>query len=480
MKERMSNYRDNTIVKIKPIAYYKMLVHILRYGSKTRPHHKFKEVMGMIIGHLEGDGKIKDVIIEDAVPVSHGGSIEVDFSSSDYGKFEAINVEAGERNMFTLGWYHSHPGLSIFFSGTDIRNQQGWQVPNPSAVGIVFDHTYLESPGDLGFRTFRLDDPSKNNMLRYHEVETIVEIPDSLDFYDYIIDLIGKIHSKEPPILELNEKFNIFDDISIPDDNQFKHEISQLDSNKIIDTIKTNISGMIESLLNPLILMINNWSQNLGQGMFNNNLSTKEALKNLKNILITEIDQLQNTILFTLQYNLTNLDMYIDDRFDVITKIFKKIGDSINNLEENIINQIKDSFKEINPELEKKLISLFKTEIESIENIIDNNKDLEKEVDKQNEIVGNLENINSLIQDKITKEFNEYYKNVEFEYDKIHKNTQESLDQFEKNLEKITFSINNLKSEYENSTTRLNKKIEALKDENNKLKKQLNEKKVGE
>lgn len=476
----MSNYRDNTIVKIKPIAYYKMLVHILRYGSKTRPHHKFKEVMGMIIGHLEGDGKIKDVIIEDAVPVSHGGSIEVDFSSSDYGKFEAINVEAGERNMFTLGWYHSHPGLSIFFSGTDIRNQQGWQVPNPSAVGIVFDHTYLESPGDLGFRTFRLDDPSKNNMLRYHEVETIVEIPDSLDFYDYIIDLIGKIHSKEPPILELNEKFNIFDDISIPDDNQFKHEISQLDSNKIIDTIKTNISGMIESLLNPLILMINNWSQNLGQGMFNNNLSTKEALKNLKNILITEIDQLQNTILFTLQYNLTNLDMYIDDRFDVITKIFKKIGDSINNLEENIINQIKDSFKEINPELEKKLISLFKTEIESIENIIDNNKDLEKEVDKQNEIVGNLENINSLIQDKITKEFNEYYKNVEFEYDKIHKNTQESLDQFEKNLEKITFSINNLKSEYENSTTRLNKKIEALKDENNKLKKQLNEKKVGE
>ncbi len=476
MRERFSNYKDDSIVKIKPIAYYKMLVHILRYGSKTRARHKFKEVMGMIIGHLEGNGKIKDVIIEDAVPVSHGGSIEVDFSASDYGKFEPINLEAAERNMFTLGWYHSHPGLSIFFSGTDIRNQLGWQAQNPSAIGLVFDHEYLESPGDLGFRTFRLDDPNKGDLSGYHEVKTIVEIPDSLDFYDNIIDLIKKFHSGEPPILELNEKFNIFDDINIPTDSQFKYDIPQLDQNKMINKIQNSITGIFNSILNPIFSLFNNWSHNLGERMINNNLLMKNTLKELKNILITEIEQLQNTILFTLQYNLTNLDIYIDDRFDVISKDFQKIVDSANQLEDMITNKIKDTFEDFISKSKIEIDSMIDPKIENIEYIITENKKIKNDLNKQNEMLKNLDILINEIQSKLLIDINHYYRNQADEFDKINEKNKESLDQFEKKLQTITLEINNLNSNYQNSTNILKNKIKALNEENSKLKNQIEEK----
>ena len=153
-----------------------MLIHVLRYGNKARDPRDYREVMGILIGRLEGEADhrgIRNVIIEEAVPISHGGSIEVSFAPEDYVTFSMVDVEYAERDppLFSCGWYHSHPGLGIFFSGTDINNQLGWQTPNPSAIGIVFDHTHLENPGDLGFRTFRLDDPSKGSRSGYHEVE---------------------------------------------------------------------------------------------------------------------------------------------------------------------------------------------------------------------------------------------------------------------------------------------------------------------
>ncbi|MFW9951790.1 MAG: Mov34/MPN/PAD-1 family protein, partial [Candidatus Thorarchaeota archaeon] len=153
----MGKLVDQSLVTVKPLAYYKMLLHVLRFGSKYLDPYQYKEVMGMLIGHLEGNDPIKNVIIEDAIPVSHGGSIEVKFTQEELGAFEVIDNQIfenyGDRNWFTVGWYHSHPGLNTFFSSTDIHNQLFWQSENnPSGIGLVFDHAYLERAGDLGFR----------------------------------------------------------------------------------------------------------------------------------------------------------------------------------------------------------------------------------------------------------------------------------------------------------------------------------------
>ncbi|MCK4284982.1 MAG: Mov34/MPN/PAD-1 family protein, partial [Candidatus Lokiarchaeota archaeon] len=145
----MGKNDDQSLVTIKPLAYYKMLLHVLRFGSKYLEHKKLSEVMGVLIGRLEGEDEIKNVIVEDVVPVSHGGSIEVKFSVEQLGAFGEIDgkiwEQYGDRGWFSVGWIHSHPGLGIFFSETDKFNQIFWQK-NPSGIGIVFDHTYLDKP----------------------------------------------------------------------------------------------------------------------------------------------------------------------------------------------------------------------------------------------------------------------------------------------------------------------------------------------
>jgi len=151
---------DSSVVKIKPLAYYKMILHVLRFGNKARNLNQCIEVMGVLIGRLEDgeDKKFKNVIIEDSVPISHGSSVEVEFSINDYIYFEKANVKYLEKNWFMIGWYHSHPNLfqhEIFFSPTDVKNQTGWQMANPSGIALVFDHAYMESPDDPGFRAIR-------------------------------------------------------------------------------------------------------------------------------------------------------------------------------------------------------------------------------------------------------------------------------------------------------------------------------------
>jgi len=281
---------SDKVVIIKPNAYYKMLLHILRFGNKARDRKQYRECMGIIIGYLEGEPDrkgIRDVIIEDAVPISHGGAIEVAFAPEDYVTFSMVDEEYAEKGWFSCGWYHSHPGLDIFFSSTDIRNQLGWQTPNPSAVGIVFDHTFLENPGDLGFRTFRLDNPAKGQMSDYHEVKAIVEPPDSIEFYIKLIELINSVHSKEPPILEINEMPDLFVDIAFPSESQIFSKTPKLDSQKILTAFKDGISNFIEQSFDPLLTFLNSWSESLTKNTVEKNIQMrKDIIKSKKREII--------------------------------------------------------------------------------------------------------------------------------------------------------------------------------------------------
>ncbi|MFX1377703.1 MAG: Mov34/MPN/PAD-1 family protein [Promethearchaeota archaeon] len=306
-------------VIIKPDAYYKMLLHVLRFGNKARDRRQFRECMGILIGHLEGEPDkkgIRDVIIEEVVPISHGGAIEVAFAPEDYVTFSMVDANYAEKGWFSCGWYHSHPGLEIFFSSTDIRNQLGWQTPNPSAIGIVFDHTYLEKPGDLGFRTFRLDNPNKGQMSGYHEVKSTVEPPDSIEYYLKLIELINYVHSQEPPILEINEMPDIFGDIAFPSESQIMAKKVGLNTNLIIDTLKNGISEFFEISLRPLITILNSWSGNMTRSIVENNLQMRKDLIKIKDVLSEGISSLQKDFKFSLREKLNELDMYIDDKFE--------------------------------------------------------------------------------------------------------------------------------------------------------------------
>jgi proteasome lid subunit RPN8/RPN11 len=465
-------------VIIKPEAYYKMLLHVLRFGNKVRDRRQFKEVMGILIGRLVNDPDkkgIRDVIIEDAVPISHGGAIEVAFAPEDYVTFSMVDATYAEKNWFSCGWYHSHPGLDIFFSSTDIRNQLGWQTPNPSAVGIVFDHNHLEKPGDLGFRTFRLDNPAKGQMSGYHEVKTSVVPPDSIEYYIKLIELINSTHSKEAPILEINEMPDLFGDIVFPSENQILGKIPELNATKILSILKTGLSEFLELSIGPLILLFNSLGKGMIRKISDNNLQMRNDVITIKNNLTEGISNLQKDFKFSLKEKLNELDMYIDDKFEEF---------------DSDLELFKNSFNEIKNELEERIILLFnkklKDTIEGILNSFNENVEKLKEInstiqgsseslDKQINIVENLSKSIDLIESSTLNELNSQIESVSGTFTK---NINKIIGNFINQNKDAKSFISDLKAAIillENSKNPVQNKLDTLEIENKTLQKSIAE-----
>jgi hypothetical protein len=296
-----------------------------------------------------------------------------------------VDVEYAERDppLFSCGWYHSHPGLGIFFSGTDINNQLGWQTPNPSAIGIVFDHTHLENPGDLGFRTFRLDDPSKGSRSDYHEVETIVEAPDNVEYYFKIMKLIDSIHSKEPPILEINETSDLFGEINFPDQNEILSKKPELHLPNILSALQEGLSKFLQLSVEPLIEFLNSWSQNTIKSVLDNNIQMRKDLIALKEIMSQGINNIQNAFKFTFTDKLNELEIYIDDRLEDFDKDHEVIKNNFSQLKTEFNNLIDNLFQE-----------KIKNTINKILEDFDNGLKLLSEIDQNN--IKNTENLDIL------------------------------------------------------------------------------------
>ncbi len=406
---------------IKPDAYYKMLLHVLRFGNKARDRRQFKEVMGILIGHIEGEPDKKgilDIIIEDVVPISHGGAIEVAFAPEDYITFSTVDENYAEKGWFSCGWYHSHPGLDIFFSSTDIRNQLGWQTPFPSAIGIVFDHTFLEKPGDLGFRTFRLDNPNKGQMSGYHEVKAIVDSPDSIEYYLKLIELINSVHSKEPPILEINEMPDIFGDITFPSESQLFAEKPEFNTLLIIDTLKNGLMEFLELSFKPLFSILNNWSDNLIRNTVENNLQMRNDIIKIKEALSSGISGLQKDFKFSLGEKLNELEMYVDDKFEEFDSNQELFKSSFNQIKIELEEQFNILFEQQIKGLMLKLLNNISENIDKLTEI--NNKGLKasNNLEQNTQIIENLKNSIDSIENTTLDILNEDFSELTESYNK--------------------------------------------------------------
>lgn len=454
-----------------------MLIHVLRFGSKVRDRKQYKEVMGILIGRLESgepDKKgINDVIVEDAVPISHGGSIEVDFAPEDYVTFSMVDAEFAEKGWFSVGWYHSHPGLKIFFSSTDIKNMLGWQTPNPSAIGIVFDHTFLEKPGDMGFRAFRLDDTSKGQTTGYHEVRTVVEPPDSLEYYQRLMELINSVHSKEPPILELNELPDLFGDIAIPSQDQLITKKPELELTKIFSAIQNGISSFLEFTIEPFVKFLNTWSQEMIRKTIESNLEMRNNILAIKEKIGNGISNIQKDFKFSLKDKLNQLDMYIDDKFDEFDNNNESLKEIISQIKIELNDKLKVIFEEKLKVSLDQGINSFKETLENLTKINQESSNVfEKLESEQNSLNSISEKINS-IEDSI----NNKLKNIQDEViNKLSKNTNKIVGNFI-NLNKDTKSfLSDLKAAIillESSKNPIQNKIKTLETENKTLQKDL-------
>ncbi|MFX1496088.1 MAG: Mov34/MPN/PAD-1 family protein [Promethearchaeota archaeon] len=469
----MGKITDTSVVTIKPMAYYKMLVHVLRFGSKTQAVNEYKEVMGMLIGHQIGEREIKDVIIEDVIPISHGGSIEVKFNPDQLGAFGEIDKqiweEHGNKNWFTVGWYHSHPNLGIFFSSTDIFNQLFWQDKNPSGLGIVFDHAYLEKTGDLGFRVFRLEDPSKGLNSKYYEVKAIVEPPNNLEFYEKIINLINSIYSEEAPILELNETTELFGDIFFPEQKQLEGNIPELSIPDLLSNLKKSFGVFIDLSIEPLIEILNMWSQDIIKKTFYNNSQIRNDLVQLKENLSNGIANLQKSYNFSLQDKLKGLDFYIDDKLDDFDATFSDMEKKIEVFKQNLINSIHEGIdNKFLPNITE-MLNKFNNNLENLEEIYRANELVFKDLASHYNKIENLNNIIDPIKSRIKGAIEENQEGILNNFKKRISNVQAIFSDLDKDLKKVLADLKAAILVLEGSKSPVLNKIEKLETEKKNL-----------
>ncbi|MCP4761933.1 MAG: tetratricopeptide repeat protein [archaeon] len=151
-----------------------MILFSGRFSNPSIPETNWKEVYGFLVGKIIERDNEKFLLIKKLIPMIHGTRTEVYFSEDDYIISETILEAIHKAQMFVCGWYHTHPGLGLFLSDTDMFNQLGFQSVFLDAVAVVFDFTKI-SENNNGFKIYRLDDVTQGIASSFSEVSYQIE-----------------------------------------------------------------------------------------------------------------------------------------------------------------------------------------------------------------------------------------------------------------------------------------------------------------
>lgn len=232
-QEKDSETKIGKPVVLKAEAYKTIILYASRYANHAIPSENWKEIYGLLIGYYDDDF----LYVERAIPMTYGHDTDVEFSETDYGDVEKIHEELDEegKGYFIIGWFHSHPGLTLFFSYIDLINQLGFQGKFDDAIGLVFDHTLLGKKReekinnniltkyDTGFEIYRLTDVTMDSNsvefeTNYHKIDYIVEGLNKFFFANVLAELSSLASAGKPLQEAFKEKYKLESDYKYIDD----------------------------------------------------------------------------------------------------------------------------------------------------------------------------------------------------------------------------------------------------------------------
>lgn len=136
--------------RIYPLAIGKVIKHTLSNLER--------EVAGLLIGKYLKKNDILE--IWDAVTGAQKATSGFVYLDENTIAAAADWVLRNRPGLYIVGWYHSHPGFSLFLSAIDIETQKRYQMMFPKAVALVVDpasYAKTRKLRDLKFKVFRLD-----------------------------------------------------------------------------------------------------------------------------------------------------------------------------------------------------------------------------------------------------------------------------------------------------------------------------------
>jgi proteasome lid subunit RPN8/RPN11 len=183
---------DSFNVFIEQEAFRNIVIHTAQFAHFDLNVKNWREVYGFLSGYI--DSETHWVHITDAFAITHGTHYGVEFKKPHYVLSAYLNLMIAEKNEFFVGWYHSHPGLSLFLSEVDVINQLAYQIVNEKAIALVFDFTkiiYKQPTLSL----FQLDNPQFGASSAYHEVDYFIGGIKKEEEFDQIRELYYKIEA---------------------------------------------------------------------------------------------------------------------------------------------------------------------------------------------------------------------------------------------------------------------------------------------
>ena len=233
-------------VIIRAEVYKTIILYASRYANNAVPKKDWKEIYGVLFGYSDDDF----IYVEKAEALTHGHDTDVQLEPKHYIFIDEIQrkLDKDKNGLYMVGWFHSHPGLKLFFSYIDLINQLGFQQNNPDFCGLVFDHTYLgkkkeekiigdtgEEHGilkyDTGFEIYRItnvnmdiNDPKFD--ANYHKVDYIVDGLNKFFFANVLSELSSLVSAGKPLQSSYGEFYEIEtsykDNIKESEDETFK------------------------------------------------------------------------------------------------------------------------------------------------------------------------------------------------------------------------------------------------------------------
>ncbi|MFX1279419.1 MAG: hypothetical protein ACFFA3_08380 [Promethearchaeota archaeon] len=195
-------------------AYKTIILYASRYSNRSIPPENWKEIYGVLIGFTDDD--FVHVVGAEALTFGHDTDVILDNRHYVFIAEIQDKLDSQGENLYIVGWFHSHPGLGLFFSDIDLRNQVFFQT-HEDGIGLVFDHTllgkkkqerqenseFIITKYDTGFEIYRITDttmdinaPEYSN--NYHKVDYIVDGLNKYFFANVLSELSALVSEGKP------------------------------------------------------------------------------------------------------------------------------------------------------------------------------------------------------------------------------------------------------------------------------------------
>lgn len=123
-----------------------LLDEMTQHAQQAMP----REAIGLLGGK---EFRTHELLVTKILFVTEGDEVSVTFSEDDFSAFEQVL----EKDLYCVGWWHSHPGHGLFLSQTDISTQvYSFQLHQTQSVALVIEPTKIESNGRAAFQCYQV------------------------------------------------------------------------------------------------------------------------------------------------------------------------------------------------------------------------------------------------------------------------------------------------------------------------------------